>query len=83
MTERTFEINIEDHMGYLRVYMGRGEPNGELTRFLYGTLAQWMQNLQSSESWPWLQLVVMGTPWNCMRSLNRENRPRKQKLHGS
>ena len=44
MTERRFEINIEDHMGYLRVYMGRGEPNGELARFLSGTLAQWMQN---------------------------------------
>jgi hypothetical protein len=44
MTERTFEINIEDHAGYLRVYMGRGEPNGELARFLSGTLAQWIQD---------------------------------------
>lgn len=44
MTDRTFEINIEDHMGFLRVYMGRGEPNGELARFLSGTLAQWIQN---------------------------------------
>jgi hypothetical protein len=44
MTNRTFEINIEDDMGYLRVFMGRGEPAGELPPFLSATLAQWMQN---------------------------------------
>ena len=44
MKERTFEINIEDHMGFLRVSMGRGEPAGELAQFLSGTLAQWIQN---------------------------------------
>lgn len=44
MTERTFEINIENHMGYLRVFMGRGEPTGELAPFLSATLSQWMQN---------------------------------------
>lgn len=44
MTGRTFEINIEDHMGFLRVFMGRGEPAGELAQFLSGTLAQWIQN---------------------------------------
>ena len=44
MTGRQFEIIIEDHMEYLRVFMGRGEPNGELARFLSGTLAQWIQN---------------------------------------
>jgi len=42
MTERTFEINIEDHMGFLRVFMGRGEPTGELAPFLSATLANWM-----------------------------------------
>ena len=42
MTERTFEIIIEDHMGYLRVFMGRGEPAGELPPFLSATLAQWI-----------------------------------------
>ena len=44
MTGRTFEINIEDHMGFVRVFMGRGEPAGELAQFLSGTLAQWMQS---------------------------------------
>lgn len=44
MTERTFEINIEDHRGYLRVFMGRGEPTGELAPFLSGTLARWIEN---------------------------------------
>lgn len=43
MTERTFEINIEDHAGFLRVFMGRGEPTGELVQFLSGTLAHWIQ----------------------------------------
>ncbi len=47
MTERTFEINIEDHMGFLRVYMGRGEPAGELAQFLSGTLTQWIRIIQS------------------------------------
>ncbi len=40
MAERTFEINIEDHMGFVRVLMGRGEPIGELAQFLSSTLAQ-------------------------------------------
>lgn len=43
MNERTFEINIEDHMGFLRFYMGHGEPTGELAPFLSGTLAQWIE----------------------------------------
>lgn len=43
MTERTFEINIEDHMGFLRFYMGHGEPPGELCQFLSAALAQWIQ----------------------------------------
>jgi hypothetical protein len=43
MTGRTFEINIENHMGFLRIFMGHGEPTGELAPFLSGTLAQWMQ----------------------------------------
>jgi hypothetical protein len=44
MSGRTFEIVVEDHNGFLRVFMGRGEPNGELAKFLSGTLAQWIQN---------------------------------------
>ena len=44
MKERTFEINVEDHNGFLRVFMGRGEPTGELARFLSRTLAQWIQD---------------------------------------
>lgn len=42
MTERTFEINVEDHMGFIRVFMGRGEPTGELARYLSATFAQWI-----------------------------------------
>ena len=42
MSERKFEINIEDHMGFLRITMGRGEPAGELAQFLSATLAQWI-----------------------------------------
>jgi hypothetical protein len=42
MKERTFEINVEDHNGFLRVFMGRGEPAGELAKFLSATLANWM-----------------------------------------
>ena len=34
MTERTFEINVEEHAGLLRVFMGRGEPAEELTQLL-------------------------------------------------
>lgn len=44
MTGRTFEINVEDHMGLVRVLMGRGESAGELAQFLSGTLSQWMQS---------------------------------------
>lgn len=43
MTERTFEINVEDHNGFLRVFMGRGEPAGELAKFLSATLGNWMK----------------------------------------
>ena len=43
MKERTFEINVEDHNGFLRVFMGRGEPTGELAKFLSATLANWMK----------------------------------------
>jgi hypothetical protein len=32
MKERTFEINVEDHNGFLRVFMGRGEPAGKKQR---------------------------------------------------
>lgn len=42
MTGRTFEIVIEDHMGFVRVFMGHGEPTGELARYLSATLAQWI-----------------------------------------
>ena len=42
MTEPTFEINAEDNMGFLRVFMGGGEPAGELAQFLSATLANWM-----------------------------------------
>lgn len=43
MSDRTFEIDIEDHMGFVRVLMGRGEPTGELAQFLSATLAGWIQ----------------------------------------
>jgi hypothetical protein len=44
MVERTFEIIVEDHMGFLRIFMGRGEPAGELAQFLSATLANWMKS---------------------------------------
>ena len=43
MTERTLEIGIGVHNGCLRVFMGRGEPAGELSWFLSATLAKWMK----------------------------------------
>lgn len=43
MADRTFEINVEDHMGFVRVFMGRGEPTGELATYLSATLAQWIE----------------------------------------
>lgn len=42
MTGRTFEIIVEDHMGFARVFMGHGEPTGELAQYLSATLAQWI-----------------------------------------
>ncbi len=44
--ERTFEINVEDQGGFLRVFMGHGEPTGELAPFLSRTLAHWIRDNQ-------------------------------------
>ena len=63
MTERTFEINVEDHMGFLSVFMGRGEPAGELAQFLSATLANWMLSNPK-------QRIVAVVP------IDREGRPR-------
>lgn len=43
MTGR-FEILIEDHDGWIRAYLGRGEPAGETARFLSESLTQWFRD---------------------------------------
>lgn len=43
MTAARFEIGREDMGGWVRVYLGRGEPTGELARFLSQTLTIWQR----------------------------------------
>jgi len=38
-----FEVNQMDMGGWVRVYLARGEPTGELARFLSHSLTQWMR----------------------------------------
>lgn len=38
-----FNITAEDMGGWLRVYLGRGEPAGELAKFLSHTLTNWFR----------------------------------------
>lgn len=70
MTQRTFEINIQDLMGFLRFYMGRGEQTGELAPFLSGTLAQWMQNNPEQRIIAFAPIRRDVTLWSCTRVLN-------------
>ena len=38
-----FEIVPEDMGGWVRVYLGRGEPTGEVAKFLSHSLTVWMR----------------------------------------
>ena len=43
MSQPRFEIVQEDMGGWVRVFLGRGEPTGELGRFLSHGLTAWMR----------------------------------------
>lgn len=42
MSEVRFSIVVEKKRNWIRVFMGKGEPTGELSRFLSDALAQWI-----------------------------------------
>jgi hypothetical protein len=39
-----FEIVVEDMGGWVRVFLGRGEPTGELAKYLSHSLTGWMRD---------------------------------------
>lgn len=41
--EARFEIGQVDMGGWVRVYLARGEPTGEVAKFLSMSLTQWMR----------------------------------------
>ncbi|MFO0866565.1 MAG: hypothetical protein U0744_18320 [Gemmataceae bacterium] len=43
MSRPRFEIVQEDMGGWVRVFLGRGEPTGELGKFLSHGLTDWMR----------------------------------------
>jgi hypothetical protein len=43
MNEPRFSILRRDMGGWLRVYLGGGEPTGELAQFLSHSLTEWMR----------------------------------------
>ena len=43
MNAPRFEILREDMGGWVRVYLGRGEPTGEVAKFLSHSLTEWMR----------------------------------------
>lgn len=43
MSKPRFEIVQEDMGGWVRVFLGRGEPTGELGKFLSHGLTDWMR----------------------------------------
>lgn len=43
MSQPRFEIVQEDMGGWVRVFLGRGEPTGELGKYLSHGLAEWMR----------------------------------------
>lgn len=43
MNAPRFEIVQEDMGGWVRVYLGRGEPAGELAKFLSHALTSWVR----------------------------------------
>ena len=42
MNDERFTIAIEDNGDWVRVYLNRGEPAGEVAKFLSRTLAGWI-----------------------------------------
>lgn len=44
MSQPRFEILQEDMGGWLRVFLGRGEPTGEVAQFLSHSLSNWMRD---------------------------------------
>jgi hypothetical protein len=43
MDKRSFQMVTEDMGGWVRVFMGRGEPTGELAKFLSHSLTEWVR----------------------------------------
>lgn len=43
MSQPRFEIVQEDMGGWVRVFLGRGEPTGELSKYLSHGLTDWMR----------------------------------------
>ena len=43
MTQPRFEIIQEDMGGWVRVFLGRGEPTGEVAKFLSHSLTEWFR----------------------------------------
>ena len=43
MSQPRFEIVQENMGGWVRVFLGRGEPTGELAKFLSHSLTDWMR----------------------------------------
>jgi hypothetical protein len=43
MSQVRFETVLHDKGGWVRVFLGRGEPTGELAPFLSDTLAAWIR----------------------------------------
>jgi len=43
-----FEISQVDMGGWVRVYLARGEPTGEVAKFLSMSLTQWMRKFPDS-----------------------------------
>ena len=43
MNQPRFEIIQENMGGWVRVFLGRGEPTGEVAKFLSHSLTEWMR----------------------------------------
>lgn len=43
MSEPRFKIQVTDMGGWVRIYLGSGEPTGEVAKYLSLTLTSWMQ----------------------------------------
>ena len=43
MDKPRFQILVEDKGGWVRVFLGRGEPTGEVAKYLSASLSSWLQ----------------------------------------